>query len=91
MIFSRAGWCLVLLTLTAIGTMEVRAQVLYGSIAGTVRDSSAAPVPGAAVRVTNTSTNQSRDSLTNGSGDFSFPSLEAGPYDVTVSKEGFQK
>src|ERR1051326_4149107 len=91
MIFGRAGWRVLLLTLTAIAAVETRAQVLYGSIAGTVRDSSAAPVPGAGVRVTNTSTNQSRDSLTNESGDFSFPSLEAGAYDVTVSKESFQK
>jgi hypothetical protein len=68
----------------------VHGQVLYGSLTGTVRDATNAPVPGAAVRITNASTNQSRDAVTNESGEYSFPSLDAGIYDVTVTREGFQ-
>ncbi len=69
---------------------NVSAQVLYGSIVGTVRDPTDAAVANASVRITNTATNQSRDAMTNGSGDYSFASLEAGTYDVTVSASGFQ-
>ncbi len=55
-----------------------------------VTDASKAPVPGAAVRITNRETNQSRSAATNESGGYSFPTVPGGTYDVTVSKEGFQ-
>src|SRR5713226_8621494 len=66
------------------------AQVLYGSIVGEVTDSSSAPVPGAAVKITNTQNGESRSSLTNDAGGYSFPTVPSGTYDVTVTKEGFQ-
>src|SRR5215831_14420935 len=66
------------------------AQVLYGSIVGDVTDSSSAPVPGAAVKITNTQTGESRSSITNDSGGYSFPTVPSGTYDVTVTKDGFQ-
>jgi len=80
----------LLLFSLALPASEAAAQVLYGSIVGTVRDASEAAVPKAAVRITNTATNQSRDTVTNASGEYSFPSLEPGAYDVTVSAQGFQ-
>src|SRR5947207_14302574 len=66
------------------------AQVLYGSIVGQIMDSSNAPVPGAAVKITNTQNGESRSSLTNEAGGFSFPTVPSGTYDVTVTKECFQ-
>ena len=66
------------------------AQALYGSLVGSVVDTSNAAVPGAAVRVTHTGTNQSRSMETNEAGGFSFPALAVGPYEVSISKEGFQ-
>ncbi len=85
---------LISLTLTImVGVLSLpraTAQVLFGSIAGSVRDSTNAPVPGAAIRITNVATNQSRESASNDSGEFSFASLEAGAYNLTVKKEGFQ-
>jgi len=75
---------LTLLPLTA------RAQVLYGSIVGTVTDSSGLSVPGATVRITQTETNQSRETTTNETGTYTFPNVAAGTYRVNVALPGFQ-
>ena len=72
------------------GASPVYAQALYGSIVGTVTDSSEAAVPQAKVRITQTGTNESREATTNEVGGFSFPSIPSGAYDVTITKEGFQ-
>src|SRR5688572_5558543 len=66
------------------------AQVLVGSIVGQVSDTSGAGVPGATVRITHSETNQTRVTTTTASGDFNFPWLTGGSYNVAVSKEGFQ-
>ena len=64
--------------------------MLYGSIVGSVLDSSEAPVPGAEVVLANIATGEERKSATNASGEYSFPSLAAGTYNVTITKVGFQ-
>src|SRR5436305_7092903 len=85
----RAGalLCALCLQFTAA---RANAQVLYGSIVGDVTDVSKAAVPGAAVRITNQETNQSRVGVTNDAGVYSFPTIPGGSYDVTISKQGFQ-
>src|SRR4051794_36169567 len=66
------------------------AQVLNGSIVGQVVDTTSAAVPDAMVRITNSETNQSRVSQTNARGEYSFPTLPGGTYDMVVTKSGFQ-
>src|SRR5579864_1623764 len=66
------------------------AQVLYGSIVGTVQDSSGSAVPGATVTITNTSTGQSHETTTSNDGLYSFVDILAGPYTVTVTAKGFR-
>ncbi len=66
------------------------AQVESGTIAGVVRDSSGAVVPGARLVVTNVATKTVRTTETNATGDFSVPFLTAGRYDLEASKAGFQ-
>lgn len=66
------------------------AQALYGSLVGSVVDSSNAPVPGATVKITHTGTNQTRSMSTNDAGGYSFAALAVGAYDISISKEGFQ-
>jgi hypothetical protein len=80
----------LVLTFFALVAAVAHAQVLYSSITGTVRDVSDAPIPRAKVRITNTATNQPRDSVTNEAGEFTFPSLDPGTYDVSVSADNFQ-
>lgn len=75
------------------GTMlapPANAQILTGSIVGQVADTSGAVVPAASVRITHKETNQTRQATTSDSGDYNFPSLPGGTYDVLVNKEGFQ-
>ncbi len=66
------------------------AQVLYGSIVGTVTDQTQAVVPKAAVKATNTETGLSREAVTDSSGYYSIPNLPEGTYEVAISASGFR-
>jgi hypothetical protein len=66
------------------------AQVLYGSIAGTLTDETGAIVPRATVTVTNTATGLSRQATTDESGYYSIPNLLEGTYDLAVNASGFR-
>ncbi len=68
------GALLTLLTLS--GT--ARAQTATGQITGTVKDTSGAVVPGAAITVHSDLTGLTRTATTNASGDYSFPLLPTG-------------
>jgi len=85
-----AGAVLAIFLTASLGFQRLEAQVLYGSLVGNVTDSSGAAVPGAPVVVVHRETNQSRQSVTNDIGAFSFPTVQSGTYDIKVSKEGFQ-
>jgi hypothetical protein len=71
-------------------TIQTQAQVLYGSVVGTVTDDSGAVVAGATIRLTNEGTSQSRETASNDAGTYSFPDLASGMYALTVTKQGFQ-
>ncbi len=66
------------------------AQVLFGSMVGNVTDSSGSGVPGAAVKVTELQTNESRMAVTNESGTYTVSTVPAGTYQVEVTKAGFR-
>jgi outer membrane receptor protein involved in Fe transport len=68
----------------------LQAQVLYGSIVGSVVDAAHASVPGAKVKVTSPTTGQSRETETDASGTYTFASLSADTYDVSITAQGFQ-
>jgi hypothetical protein len=65
------------------------AQTL-GEVTGRIVDSSGAAVPEATVSVTSTATNVSRETRSNQTGDYSFPSLPPGIYNVKVEHQGFK-
>ena len=67
------------------------AQVLYGGIVGTVKDSSGAAVPGATVTITNKGTALERTAVTSAEGVYSFTNVQAGSYDVKASLQGFKE
>lgn len=67
----------------------VLAQSISSTILGSVVDSSGAVIPAAQVTVKNTETGIVTKATTNSRGTFSVPELQAGVYDVTVAKSGF--
>lgn len=89
---SHSGYIhLLALVVALLGvSIQAHAQILYGSLVGNVKDQSDASVAGARVTITHKQTNQVRDSLSNDSGAFSFPTISPGAYEVKVSKEGFR-
>ena len=73
-----------------ISAHPASAQVLYGSVVGTLTDETGAVVPKATVTVTNTSTGLSRQATTNDIGYYSIPNLPEGSYDLAVAAGGFK-
>ncbi len=65
------------------------AQTL-GEITGIVNDSSGAVLSGATVTVTSAASGQTRETVSNAAGIFSFPGLTPGVYEVKVSAQGFK-
>lgn len=71
--------------------LGVRAQTTRGTILGSVRDQSGAPMAGVTVTATQTTTGLHRTDTTNDSGEYSIPELPVGPYTVTAEHPGFVK
>jgi len=67
------------------------AQVLYGSIVGTVADTSGAAVPGATVTIVNEGTNLAREATTRSDGSYSFVNVLPGEYTIRVVLQGFKE
>lgn len=63
----------------------------FGSLVGTVTDSSGAVVPSATIKITQTGTGLERSVTTNGQGYFVVPSLQPSEYQLEVIASGFQK
>jgi len=61
-----------------------------GQITGQVTDASDATVVGAIVTVTNPQTNVARKTTTNSAGDYTFPAIPPGVYNVKAEMQGFQ-
>ena len=87
------GQCCALLAILAIAGLAVspaHAQVLYGSVVGTVEDATGAVVQGATVVITNKSTGQVRQATTNEAGQYSIANVLAGTYELAVTAAGFR-
>jgi hypothetical protein len=81
--------CCVVFMLVCLSAISGQAQVLYGSLTGTVTDSSGAAVAGAKVEALNTGTGITRTATTNDAGNYAFQALQAGNYKVTISSGRF--
>jgi Carboxypeptidase regulatory-like domain/TonB dependent receptor len=66
-------------------------QTFYGSIVGTVSDSSGAAVPASTVTLTNLGTAERRNMTSDASGNYQFVNLVPGQYKVEVEKSGFRR
>lgn len=65
-------------------------QTTSTSILGTITDAQRLPIAGAKVTVLHVRTGQNRSVETAATGNYNFPLLDVGIYEVTVEKEGFQ-
>ena len=79
-----------LVSVFLFASMLLHAQFEYGDVVGTVRDASAAVVPGTKLTLHSVETNVERAETANDQGAYSFPSLRAGHYIVTAEQTGFR-
>lgn len=66
------------------------AQQTTATLLGTVTDSAGARMPNVIVRISNLATSVKREGVTDQAGNYSFPYLQTGNYQVTISHQGFQ-
>lgn len=66
------------------------AQATFGTITGTVTDSTGAVVPNTEVMVVNEGTNLTRTVVTGGDGNYAAPNLNSGSYRVQAKAAGFK-
>src|SRR5215467_4281801 len=72
-----------------VSCADVWAQAT-AQISGTARDQSGAVLPGVEIRVTQTDTSITRETVTNETGSYALPNLPVGPYRLEASLPGFR-
>src|SRR5260370_995344 len=71
-------------------SQPMSAQTTYGTISGSVTDSSGAAIVGAQVTLTNLGTSEKRAQSTGADGLYAFPDLFPGRYKIDAEKAGFK-
>ena len=66
------------------------AQLTTGSLSGTARDTTGAVVPNANVTLINQATGDTRATVSNSTGYFTFAAVQPGTYAITVAANGYQ-
>lgn len=79
-----------LVVLMGMLAAPVFAQSFYGSIVGTVTDTSGAALPGAKVTLSSVATGDHRTADSDASGNYQFSSLVPGDYQIDVEGAGFK-
>jgi len=85
-----AIWLIAVAVLGFVSVQRANAQVLYGSVAGTVTDQTGAVVPGAAITIVNDGTGLTRNTTSGSAGDYSITSLPPGTYTLSITAQGFK-
>ena len=80
----------LIVVLVALFTLLAHAQSNQGALVGTIFDTSQSAIPGASIIARNTATGQTFTAVSTSSGDYRFPSLDIGSYDISVAAKGFQ-
>jgi hypothetical protein len=70
---------------------NVPAQTIFGTLLGTITDSSGAVVPNVAIRAINTNTNLERRVVADDQGNYEVTNLPPGPYRLEAEQTGFQR
>jgi len=87
--FVVAALCVLVLLLGSASV--VQAQIYYGTITGTVTDSTGAAISGAAISVKNVGTGATYTTTSSDAGVYSVAQLPIGVYEVRVSQKGFKE
>ena len=80
----------LLAILSAVAGVSLAQHTFRGGINGVVTDQSGAVIAGAKVDVTNEETNAILTTLSTSAGEYSFPELTLGKYDIVAMASGFQ-
>lgn len=88
---ARLGKLCLISTAFLLLAFSLLGQSFYGSIVGTVTDSSGSALPGATVTVSNPDRGFRRTATTADDGSYTFVNLVPGNYTVQVEKTGFKK
>ena len=80
---------LALIVLFTFASTPLHAQYENGTLVGTIRDTTGAPVARATVKITNTATGISSVTAANEAGEYEIPPLRTGIYTVAASAPGF--
>ena len=70
---------------------DLPAQALYGTLTGSVRDTSGGAIPGVEVTAANATTNLSETAITNDVGNYTIPNLPNGRYTISAVLTGFRE
>ena len=89
-LFRLASLLAVIVLLLGVFAGQMAAQTINGQIVGTVTDPTGAVITGAKVTLTYDLTGQQRQFTTDSSGNFIYPDLVPGTYDISVTQSGFQ-
>ena len=73
----------------ALTAVSLSAQVVGGSISGTIQDGSGSTIAGATVIVRNIETGALRNLITGNDGRYAAPSMPVGRYSISVASQGF--
>src|ERR1700712_5388532 len=90
MFLRKVSTCFLVLLLLSLSPSAF-CQAVNATLLGTVTDSTGAAIGNAKVTATETSTGALHESVTNDSGNYTFPDLTPGRYTVTVQASGFKK
>ncbi|RXH54318.1 TonB-dependent receptor [Granulicella sibirica] len=82
--------CLGVMLASLASAPRAMAQAVYGSIFGTVTDSTGAVIPNATITVTDTAKGTSNNVTSNGSGEFTVDHLIPDTYDIKIASAGFK-
>src|SRR4051794_23666200 len=91
MIFRRSLSVTVAVLMWMVIATVAWSQNVHGRISGTVTDSSGAAIGDATVSLTNLDTNSKSQIKTEGSGNYSFVSIDPGRYRIEAEKSGFKR